>query len=82
MGEVRPVKVTKYGLLVETLKSEILSDYDFVSLPGRSHYDVIGINNFEAGALVVDHLLSAGQACRAGFNEEGFSKKESKKESK
>jgi len=38
----------------------VLSDYDFVESPARSKYDVVGINNVEAGALIVEHLLSVG----------------------
>ena len=38
----------------------VLCDYDIVSPPKRSGYDVVGINNVEAGAAMVEHLVSAG----------------------
>jgi len=38
----------------------VLCDYDFVDSPDRSAYDVVGINNVEAGALMVKHLLAVG----------------------
>lgn len=37
----------------------VLCDYDFVDT-ARSAYDVVGINNIEAGAVMAKHLLSAG----------------------
>jgi LacI family transcriptional regulator len=38
----------------------VLCDYDFVEAPDRSQYDVVGINNAEAGALMARHLIEAG----------------------
>lgn len=38
----------------------VLCDYDIVSPPKRSGYDVVGINNVEAGAAMVEHLVLAG----------------------
>lgn len=38
----------------------VLLDYDFVSFPGRSRYDVVGIDNFAAGFTIADHLLKTG----------------------
>ena len=38
----------------------VLCDYDCVDAPERSVYDVVGINNVEAGALVVRHLAAQG----------------------
>ena len=45
----------------------VLCDYDFVDAPERSKYDVVGINNVEAGVMMVEHLLSAG-AKKIGFH--------------
>lgn len=44
----------------------VLIDNDIVPPPGRSGYDLVGINNFEAGRLLGGHLVDAG-ARRIGF---------------
>ena len=38
----------------------VLCDYDIVPAPRRSKYDLVGINNVEAGAAMADYLLRAG----------------------
>ena len=38
----------------------VLIDCDIVPFPQRSEYDVIGVNDVEAGAKIANHLLSAG----------------------
>ena len=38
----------------------VLACADFVPPPGRSDYDVIGINNVEAGAMLARHLVDSG----------------------
>ena len=38
----------------------VLIDCDIVPFPERSEYDVIGVNDVEAGAKIANHLLSAG----------------------
>ena len=38
----------------------VLIDYDIVPPPERSAFDLVGINNFDAGRRLVDHLLAAG----------------------
>lgn len=38
----------------------VLVDSDIVPPPNRSRYDVIGINNHDAGVRVAEHLLSLG----------------------
>lgn len=38
----------------------VLLDWDFVASPGRSAYDVVGVNNFEAGRRLADYLHRAG----------------------
>ena len=38
----------------------VLLDCDIVSFPERSRYDVVGVNDLEAGARIAKHLLSAG----------------------
>ena len=38
----------------------VLACSDFVEPPDRSGYDVVGINNVEAGALMARHLVDAG----------------------
>ena len=38
----------------------VLCDYDIVPAPRRSTYDLVGINNVEAGARMADRLFRAG----------------------
>ena len=38
----------------------VLLDCDIVPFPERSEYDVIGVNDVEAGAKIASHLLSVG----------------------
>ena len=38
----------------------VLIDCDIVPFPDRSEYDVIGVNDVEAGAKIANHLLSVG----------------------
>ena len=38
----------------------VLLDCDIVPFPERSRYDVVGVNDIEAGARIAKHLLSAG----------------------
>ena len=38
----------------------VLLDYDIVPPPGRSRYDLVGIDNFEAGRRLAAHLVSVG----------------------
>lgn len=40
--------------------SVVLLDYDIVTPPARSRYDVVGIDNFAAGLAVGRHLVRAG----------------------
>ena len=38
----------------------VLLDCDVVPFPERSRYDVVGVNDLEAGARIANHLLSVG----------------------
>lgn len=38
----------------------VLIDCDIVPFPDRSHYDVVGVNDLEAGARIAKHLLDIG----------------------
>ena len=38
----------------------VLIDYDIVPPPERSGFDIVGINNFNAGGILASHLLAAG----------------------
>lgn len=38
----------------------VILDNDFVQVPERSEYDVVGIDNVAAGVLAAEHLLSLG----------------------
>ena len=38
----------------------VLLDCDIVPFPERSHYDVVGVNDLEAGARIAKHLMSVG----------------------
>ena len=44
----------------------VILDDDFVPAPGRSGYDVVGIDNHAAGVLAASHLLDMG-VTRIGF---------------
>lgn len=44
----------------------VLLDRDIVAYPGRSKYDVVGIDNRRAGFIMTQHLLSSGGK-RVGF---------------
>ena len=38
----------------------VLCDYDYVDAPNRSPYDVVGVNNIDAGGMMVNHLRAVG----------------------
>ena len=38
----------------------VLLDCDIVPFPERSHYDVVGVNDLEAGARIAKHLMDVG----------------------
>ena len=38
----------------------VLLDCDIVPFPKRSHYDVVGVNDLEAGARIARHLMTVG----------------------
>ena len=38
----------------------VLLDCDIVPFPDRSHYDVVGVNDLEAGARIAKHLMDIG----------------------
>ncbi|MFP4300520.1 MAG: substrate-binding domain-containing protein [Spirochaetaceae bacterium] len=38
----------------------VLIDTDYVPFPGRSAYDLVGIDNFRGGYVVTEHLLETG----------------------
>lgn len=38
----------------------VLLDCDIVPFPDRSHYDVVGVNDLEAGARIAKHLMQVG----------------------
>ena len=38
----------------------VLLDWDFVASPGRSAYDVVGVNNFDIGRTLARHMLERG----------------------
>ena len=41
----------------------VLLDCDIVPFPERSRWDVVGVNDIEAGARIAKHLISAGARC-------------------
>ena len=43
----------------------VLLDSDITPAPGRSKYDLAGINHFEAGRRLADHLRAVGARCVA-----------------
>ena len=44
----------------------VLLDSDITPSPGRSQYDLVGINHFEAGRRLAEHLRAIG-ACRVAY---------------
>lgn len=38
----------------------VLLDRDYIEFPQRSHLDLVGIDNFAAGALLTEHLIQLG----------------------
>ena len=41
----------------------VLLDCDIVPFPDRSRYDVVGVNDIEAGARIAKHLMDIGAKC-------------------
>lgn len=64
--ELTPGKDTVNQMIVETFDQAgipiILLDRDLVGYPGRSRYDLVGIDNRRAGYAITSHLLEVG--CR------------------
>ena len=48
------------SMLMEASIAVILLDRDVLEFPQRSHYDLVGIDNFSAGYVLTDHLLAHG----------------------
>jgi len=48
------------GLFDKKKISVVLLDCDIVPFPERSHYDVVGVNDLEAGARIAKHLMDVG----------------------
>jgi len=59
------------SILTEASIPVVLVDYDIVPPPGRSEFDLVGINNFDAGRRVAEHLVSAG-AKHVHFFSQGY----------
>lgn len=48
------------SILTDANTPVVLIDYDIVSPPERSQFDLVGINNFDAGRRLAEHLMSKG----------------------
>ena len=46
----------------------VLLDRDLVAYPGRSHYDLVGIDNRRAGYTITAHLLSAAAGASSSWD--------------
>ena len=55
--EINPVVL---GMFERKKIPVVLLDCDIVPFPERSGYDVVGVNDLEAGARIANHLLSVG----------------------
>ena len=55
--EINPVVL---GMFDRKKIPVVLLDCDIVPFPQRSGYDVVGVNDLEAGARIANHLLSVG----------------------
>ncbi len=54
------VNKTICSMLAEASVAVVLLDRDILEFPKRSHYDLVGIDNFSAGFLLAEHLLQHG----------------------
>ena len=54
--EINPVVL---GMFEKKKIPVVLLDSDILPFPERSHYDVVGVNDLEAGARIAKHLISA-----------------------
>jgi len=59
------------GIFSDAKIPVILIDNDVVRSPARSECDIVGINNFEAGRRMAEHLVAVG-ARRIGFVKEAY----------
>ena len=48
------------SMLADASVAVVLLDRDVLEFPRRSHYDLIGIDNFSAGFILTEHLLAHG----------------------
>ena len=48
------------SMLAEASVAVVLLDRDVLEFPRRSHYDLVGIDNFSAGFILTEHLLGHG----------------------
>jgi len=60
LGNATRINREIVSILTEANIPVVLIDYDIVPSPGRSEFDLVGINNFEAGRRLAEHLISKG----------------------
>ena len=60
MGSVKRINKEIVTILGAAGIPVVLVDYDIVPVPGRSDFDLVGINNFDAGRRLALHLIAAG----------------------
>lgn len=65
-SKAREINEIVIALFKEAQIPVVLIDTDYVPFPGRSAYDLVGIDNFRGGYVVTEHLLEGG-ASRVDF---------------
>ena len=60
MDGARRINEEIVSIFAEPRIPVVLIDYDIVPPPERSDFDLVGINNFDAGRRLAAHLMSAG----------------------
>ena len=60
VGNAGAINRTVATIFKEAGVALVLCDYDMVTPPARSEFDVVGSNNIEAGMRLAEHLVAAG----------------------
>lgn len=60
VGDAESINRTVAAIFRNAGVALVLCDYDMVTPPARSEFDVVGSNNIEAGMRLAEHLVAAG----------------------
>ena len=60
VGDAETINRTVASIFRDAGVALVLCDYDMVTPPARSEFDVIGSNNMEAGMRLAEHLIASG----------------------